>query len=217
MTSDEKLKGFRKEYERGELDEGSVSASPIAQFREWFEAASQQPGESEPNACAVATVGADLRPSVRMVLLKSLEERGFVFFTNYESLKGRQISHNSFGSMLFYWASLERQVRIEGSFEVVSAAESDSYFSSRPRSAQLGAAVSRQSEVVPSRAEMERAYAEAEQLSGGAPIARPAHWGGYRLLPERVEFWQGRESRLHDRLRYVRLEGGAWRIERLWP
>ena len=170
-----------------------------------------------PNACAIATVGKDLRPSVRMVLLKSLEEQGFVFFTNYESQKGRQIAQNSFGSMLFYWASLERQVRIEGRFEMVSAAESDSYFAVRPRTAQLRAAVSRQSEVVSSRAELEGAYAEAERRSGGAPIVRPAHWGGYRLLPESFEFWQGRESRLHDRIRYSQLRGGLWRIERLWP
>jgi pyridoxamine 5'-phosphate oxidase len=152
-----------------------------------------------------------------MVLLKSLDDRGFVFFTNYESQKGRQIAENSFGSMLFYWPSLERQVRIEGSFELVSAAESDSYFATRPRSAQLAAAVSRQSAQASSRAELERACAEAERLSNGGPIARPAHWGGYRLVPEIFEFWQGRESRLHDRIRYVLTADGNWRTERLWP
>lgn len=217
MTNEEKFKGLRKEYERGVLEEASVKPCPIAQFREWFDLACAQSGEAEANACAVATVGSDLRPSVRMVLLKSLDERGFVFFTNYDSLKGRQISENGFGAMLFYWESLERQVRIEGAFEVVSAAESDSYFASRPRGSQIAAAASSQSRAAASRAEIERAWAELEHTSAGGVIQRPANWGGYRLIPENVEFWQGRESRLHDRIRFKRSSAGGWTVERLWP
>lgn len=216
MTSDETLKGLRKEYERGVLEEASVKPCPLLQFREWFGAACAQPGEAEANACAIATVGSDLRPSLRMVLLKSLDERGLVFFTNYDSLKGLQIAENSLGAMLFYWASFERQVRIEGSFEIVSAAESDSYFAARPRAAQVAAVASQQSQIAASRQEIELACSAVELASGGAAIQRPANWGGYRLIPESFEFWQGRASRLHDRIRFKRA-GADWMTERLWP
>jgi pyridoxamine 5'-phosphate oxidase len=151
-----------------------------------------------------------------MVLLKAVDDRGFSFFTNYESVKGQQISQNAYGSMLFYWASLERQIRIEGSFEFLTAAESDSYFASRPRGAQLGAIVSKQSRVVASRRELEAAFSEAERAIGSEPLTRPAHWGGYRLVPTQFEFWQGRESRLHDRVRYLKT-ANTWVAERLWP
>jgi pyridoxamine 5'-phosphate oxidase len=150
------------------------------------------------------------------VLLKNIEERGFVFYTNYMSRKGIELDSNPYAAMLFFWAKLERQVRIEGRAEKITSAESDTYFHSRPRNAQLAAAVSRQSEVVPSRDELETVYKKQAEATGDSPIARPAHWGGYRIVPERYEFWQGRENRLHDRFRYV-LTGSTWKLERLWP
>lgn len=216
MSNDETFKSIRKEYERGTLDESSVLCDPVAQFRKWFED-SMQGSEVEPNACALATVGAEGKPSVRMVLLKSLDERGFTFFTNYESRKGRDLAGNSSAALLFYWASLERQVRIEGQIEIVSAAESDSYFASRPRTAQLGAIVSRQSETVESRAVLDQAYEKAARAAAEKPPVRPSNWGGYRLVPSYYEFWQGRESRLHDRIRYTRTNELTWSIARLWP
>ena len=212
---DDIFKASRKEYDKGALDEETVHSDPFQQFRAWFDAALQTP-EIEPNACAVATAGSDAKPSVRMVLLKSIDERGFVFFTGYESKKGRQILENPCGAMLFYWATLERQVRIEGTFERVSKADSDAYFASRPRNAQLGAVVSKQSAVVSSRAELEEEYRRAEKRLEGSVINRPEAWGGYRLIPDSFEFWQGRESRLHDRVRFVRRHN-EWVRDRLWP
>jgi len=209
------FKSLRKEYEQGALLEESVSADPTRQFRAWFDAAVAAERE-EPNACALATVGRDLQPSVRMVLLKSFDERGFVVYTNYRSTKGRQIEENPLVSLLFYWPSLERQVRVEGRSERVSPSEADLYFASRPKGSQLGAAVSKQSEVAESRHVIDDAYVELERNVGEGGVARPDHWGGYRIVPHLFEFWQGRESRLHDRLRYVQRDG-AWEIARLWP
>jgi pyridoxamine 5'-phosphate oxidase len=216
MSNNDTFASTRKEYERGTLDERSANRDPIVQFRSWFEDATKS-SEVEPNACALATVGQHSAPSLRMVLLKSLDERGFVFFTNYESRKGRELARNSVAAILFYWASLERQVRVEGEIEIVSAAESDAYFASRPRNAQLGALISKQSEVVSSRKALDESYAEAAQAAGESPLVRPSNWGGYRLIPSYFEFWQGRESRLHDRVRYSKGDGHEWAITRLWP
>jgi pyridoxamine 5'-phosphate oxidase len=215
MSIDAYLNKTRKEYQQGELDERSVLACPFSQFRAWFDEAMTH-ADGEPNACALATVGADLRPTVRMLLLKAFDERGFVFFTNYSSRKAEQLAQNPHGALLFYWNALERQVRLEGSVEPVTIEESEAYFESRPLAARIAASVSRQSEPAPSRAVMEEAFATCSAMSQGTPVKRPAHWGGYRLVPARFEFWQGRENRLHDRIIYKQ-ENGLWSIERLWP
>ena len=215
MSSGDIFKSVRKEYERGALLEEHVSSDPFQQFRVWFDAALVSEKE-EPNACALATAGLDLQPSVRMVLLKSFDDRGFVFYTNYTSAKGRQIAENPRVSLLFYWASLERQVRIAGRCERVPSSDANAYFSSRPKGSQLGAAVSRQSEVAPSRHVIDDAYAALERSVGEGEVKRPEHWGGYRIVPSELEFWQGRESRLHDRLRYSQ-SNGVWELARLWP
>ena len=215
MTSDDNFKKTRKEYERGILDEKTVAASPLDQFSEWFYNA-MECEQGEPNACALATVSANLKPSVRMVLLKGLDDRGLVFFSNYESRKGKDLEAHPDATLLFYWPGLERQVRFEGPCAQISPVESDSYFNSRPRTAQVGAIVSRQSRVVSSREVIDQEYATLERTIGESAIQRPTHWGGYRLIPSMVEFWQGRASRLHDRVRYERV-GDSWKIERLWP
>jgi pyridoxamine 5'-phosphate oxidase len=206
----------RVEYAKGSLEESAVARSPFDQFQSWFsEAVEHEP--NEPNACAVATVGADLQPSVRFVLLKQFDERGLVFFSNYTSRKGQQLAENSKAALVFYWPTLERQVRVEGSVQVVSEEETDRYFYSRPRDSQFGSAVSRQSEVAPSREALEAAMQELRAQVGEGVVPRPAYWGGYRVVPNLFEFWQGRENRLHDRLRYRLDADGAWCIERLWP
>ena len=215
MSSDDIFTGVRKEYERGALEEASSSPDPFAQFKHWLDAALSS-GQEEPNACALATTGTDGQPSVRMVLLKSFSEAGFSFFTNYLSHKGRQLSSNPQAALLCYWPSLERQIRIEGTCEKVSAADTETYFYSRPKGAQIGAAVSLQSEVVASRGIIDEAYRKLESDVGDGDVIRPEHWGGYRLAPKTFEFWQGRESRLHDRLRYEK-HTSEWRISRLWP
>jgi pyridoxamine 5'-phosphate oxidase len=215
MSSDEIFKGVRKEYEQGSLDEGAIARCPFEQFRVWLDEAIEA-GHIEPNACALGTVGADGQPSVRMVLLKSFDASGFVFFTNYLSRKGRQISANPRASLLFYWPLLERQVRIEGRCEKVSEEETDRYFYGRPKGAQLGAAVSQQSESVESRLVIDEAYQKLVEGVGDGRVERPRHWGGYRLVPHEFEFWQGRESRLHDRIRYLP-QGSSWETSRLWP
>ncbi len=215
MSLGDIFKSIRKEYEHGALLEENVSSDPFEQFRAWFDAAIVSE-KVEPNACALATVGKDLQPSVRMLLLKSFDERGFVVYTNYHSAKGKQIEENPFVSLLFYWPSLERQVRIQGRCERVSVDDANAYFASRPKGSQLGAAVSRQSEVAPSRQTIDDAYVALARKIGEGDIARPEHWGGYRIAPNSFEFWQGREGRLHDRLRYSR-RNGAWEINRLWP
>lgn len=215
MSSDDIFKGVRKEYERGALDESSSSSDPFAQFTTWFDDALRS-GQEEPNACALATSGSDGQPSVRMVLLKSFKEGGFTFFTNYLSRKGQQLASNPKASLLFYWPSLERQVRIEGICEKIPAADTDAYFYSRPKGSQLGAAISLQSQVVASREAIDEAYRKLESDIGDGRVRRPEGWGGYRLVPTTFEFWQGRESRLHDRLRYEK-DVSFWKISRLWP
>jgi len=196
------------------LEEAAMAPDPVVEFERWFRAA-QDAGLPEPNAMSLATVAGD-RPSVRTVLLKRFDESGFVFFTNYESRKGRELAANPQAALCFTWLELHRQVRIEGTVGKVSVEDSDAYYASRPRGAQLAAGISRQSEVVSDRNMLERAFAAAKEKFGDGEIPRPSHWGGYVLRPTRFEFWQGRPDRLHDRIRY-RLEEGEWIMERLSP
>ena len=211
---------LRKEYRRATLDESDVAPQPLRQFERWFDEA-QKAQVPEPNAMTLATAGADGRPSARIVLLKGFDDRGFVFFTNYASRKGRELAARSDAVLLFFWPELERQVRIEGGVERVDAAESGAYFASRPLGARLGAWASPQSEPIASRAALEARFAAVESQYAGAgdDIPRPPHWGGYRLAPAEIEFWQGRPSRFHDRIRYRRdpRQSGPWIIDRLAP
>jgi pyridoxamine 5'-phosphate oxidase len=197
------------------LDPGSVDPDPIAQFRAWFDEA-RDAGIFEPEAMALATVGADGRPTCRYVLLRGLDERGFAFFTNYESAKARALAERPYAALTFAWLDMHRSVRVEGGVQRLPEADSDAYFASRPRGAQIGAWASPQSRVLAGRAELERSVAAVEARFEGADIPRPPNWGGYVVRPERVELWQGQLDRLHDRLRYER-DGGGWRIERLAP
>lgn len=206
---------LRKEYTRRGLNEADMAADPIVQFQRWFDEALGA-GLTEPNAMTLATVGPGGRPSARVVLLKGYDARGFVFYTNYEGRKAAELDASGWAALVFYWAQLERQVRVEGAVERVSAAESDAYYASRPLGSRLGAWASPQSRPIGSRAELEARLAEVEARFAGTEPPRPPHWGGFRVIPDAIEFWQGRPNRLHDRLRY-RLEAGAWSIERLAP
>lgn len=197
------------------LDEASVAADPFKQFEHWFQAAAAA-GLHLPNALVLATADARGIPSARAVLLKDYDRYGFVFYTNYLSRKGRELEANPNACLLFSWEELERQVLIEGSAGKLSEAESDAYFATRPLGSRLGAWASPQSEVVPDRAALEARYVDAKRRFGDA-VPRPPHWGGYRIVPRAIEFWQGRENRLHDRIRYRRGEEREWTIERLAP
>jgi len=207
---------LRHKYMQAGLDEKNAAADPFKQFDRWFNA-TKAAGLHLPNAVILATASAQGVPSARAVLLKGYDQGGFVFYTNYLSRKGRELAANPHACLLFSWEDLERQVRIEGPVQKVSAAESDEYFASRPLGSRLGAWASPQSETIPGRAALEARFADAKRRFGDA-VPRPLHWGGYRVVPHAIEFWQGRENRLHDRLRYRRAGGeGGWTIERLAP
>lgn len=207
---------IRQEYAAQVLLEEDLAPDPIQQFRKWW----QQVIDSqvtEPNAMTLATASADGMPTARVVLLKGFDEEGFVFFTNYNSYKGLQLSENPRACLVFHWKELERQVRIIGLVEKVPEGESDAYFKARPLGSRIGAWVSPQSQVIDNRQWLDDTYAQREKELEKEDIQRPPHWGGYKVMPVVMEFWQGRPSRLHDRLQYTLLEGGAWQIERLAP
>jgi pyridoxamine 5'-phosphate oxidase len=206
----------RKDYARSSLHEENLDPDPIRQFALWFDEATKC-AVPEPNAMTLATCTIDGRPSARIVLLRGVDERGFAFFTNYESRKARELDSNPWAALVFFWHDLERQVRVEGRVERVSAEESDVYFHGRPESSRIGAWASPQSQVIPSREALEERFGDLENRFADGAISRPPNWGGYRLVPDTVEFWQGRPSRLHDRLRYTRRQHGDWLIERLAP
>ena len=209
------LSALRKDYSRAELDEAHAAANPLQQFERWLQQAvdAQVP---EPNAMTVATVGDDGRPSTRVVLIKQFDARGIVWYTNYRSRKGRELDVHPYAALQFHWVELERVVRIEGRVEKVSAEESDAYFASRPLTSRIGAWASPQSEPIDGRAVLLKRAAEFGLRYGISP-PRPPHWGGYRLIPDAWEFWQGRPSRLHDRLAYALQTDGRWKRQRLAP
>lgn len=215
FAMDNDIAALRRSYERAELDETSAEADPLTQFSRWFSEAlkSQLP---EPNAMTLATVGENGRPSTRVVLIKAFDARGITWYTNYESRKARELAANPFAALQFHWTELERVVRIEGRVDKTSAAESDEYFASRPLDSRIGAWASPQSQVIDSRTVLMANVARVAAKFMLHP-PRPPHWGGYRLVPDAWEFWQGRTSRLHDRLRYRRLDDGTWLRERLAP
>ena len=213
------LSDMRKSYELAELDDAHLKDTPHEFFQLWLDEAlkAQIP---EPTAMTLATVDSHLRPSTRIVLLKGLESEGLIFYTNYQSRKGQELAGNPQAALQFHWIELERTVRIEGVIEKTSEAMSDAYFQSRPRGSQIGAWASPQSEVLHNREQLQSEVTRLEQLYAQQPIPRPAHWGGYRLVPQAWEFWQGRPSRLHDRVRYQRrsdAHGSTWAIDRLGP
>ena len=207
---------LRREYARAGLSEEDLPPDPVEQFRRWFEAALEA-GLREPNAMTLATADASGSPSARIVLLKGYDERGFIFYTSYTGRKAAEMEENPLAALVFYWGDLERQVRVEGEVSRVSEEESDAYFASRPEGSRIGALVSEQSQTVESRAVLEERQRELEREYAGREIPRPEDWGGYRLAPHRIEFWQGRESRLHDRLLYTADGYGGWEITRLQP
>ena len=207
---------LRREYTLGGLRRADLNADPIAQFNHWFQQA-RGAGLTEPNAMTLATVGGGGHPSTRIVLLKAVDHRGFIFFTNYESRKGRELAENSHAALTIYWAELERQVCVSGTVGKIGSSESDQYFNSRPRGSRLAAWVSSQSEVIVNRAVLERKLNEVAAQHPGEQVPRPPYWGGYCLAPERIEFWQGRPSRLHDRFQYLKETSGGWHLDRLSP
>lgn len=210
-----KLSGMRQEYEAGSLDETRMASDPLVVFNEWMEQAIAA-GLLEPNAMTVATATADGKPSARVLLLKEVNGEGFVFFTNYQSRKGEELMANPYAALVFDWHTLQRQVRVEGEVEKLSPEASDDYFNSRPEGARVGAWVSPQSKVVQGREELNRLQEEQEKRFREEPVYRPPHWGGFLVRPTAVEFWQGRPSRLHDRVVYHKTEGG-WAKQRLAP
>jgi pyridoxamine 5'-phosphate oxidase len=215
VAVDDELRSRRVQYETAGLDVADVDPDPIAQWRQWYDEASSA-GVTEPNAMVVATVDGDGHPDARFVLVRGVDERGFVFHTNYESVKSRQLAARPFGAGVFSWLDLHRQVRVRGPVERASDAESDEYFYSRPRDSQIGAWASPQSEAIADRAALDRLVADVEARFSGADVPRPPFWGGWRLGVDVIEFWQGRPNRLHDRVRYRRA-AGEWVIERLAP
>lgn len=210
-----KLFEFREEYKKGELNESDVKANPIEQFQQWLQAAIDS-DIPEPNAMTLATCTANGKPSARVVLLKEINKNGFIFFTNYLSQKGRELLENPFAALVFDWHSMERQVRVEGRVEKLSIEDSDEYFNERPREAQIGAWTSPQSKILRNREELDDFQTSFEEKYKNQEIPRPSHWGGFIILPTTIEFWQGRPSRLHDRLVYHKTEEG-WTLYRLAP
>lgn len=228
---------LRREYKRGSLDRADLQADPLKQFESWFSDAHPKGNRLwkiaigfykwlqivfganpiEPNVMTLATADKEGHPSARTVLLKGVDERGFIFFTNYESRKGRELTENPWASLVFYWSELERQVCISGSISKISASESEAYFKSRPRGSQLAAWSSTQSTVLKDRSELEKRFKEIEQRFNSGTIPLPPFWGGYVLNPTRVEFWQGKPSRMHDRFSYTRGTDGQWSLDRLSP
>jgi pyridoxamine 5'-phosphate oxidase len=206
---------LRREYARARLDEASVGSDPVAEFGRWFDEALKAQ-VLEPNAMTLATVGDDGAPSARVVLLKGFDERGFVFFTDYRSQKGQELERNPRAALVLYWPELERQVRITGQTATIPRAESEAYFRTRPRMSRISAWVSHQSQVIGGRKTLDDRVPELERRFPGEEVPLPPYWGGFRVTPDTIEFWQGRESRLHDRIRYVR-NVDQWRIERLSP
>ena len=210
------LESLRSNYALSGLHETDLLGNPFQQFQLWLEQAiaAELP---EPNAMTLATLSKQGKPIARMVLLKGLDEKGFVFYTNYDSAKGKQLTETDSAALVFWWAGLERQVRVEGTVEKVSSKESDAYFQSRPKASQLGAWASPQSQVIESRDVLEKRLAELEEKYATEKVPRPPHWGGFRVIPTVIEFWQGRPSRLHDRIRYELDEKGDWFYQRLAP
>ncbi len=211
------LRDRRVQYETAGLDRGDLDDSPIVQWQRWYDQAAEA-GVAEPNAMTVSTIADDGAPDARVVLVRAADDRGFVFFTNYDSAKGRQIDDDPVAAATFAWLDLHRQVRVRGTVQRVSVEESDDYFASRPRDSQIGAWASPQSQPIDDRAALMARVEEATARFAGGDVPRPAHWGGFRLRPSSIEFWQGRPNRLHDRFRYTRRDAdGPWLVERLAP
>lgn len=206
---------LRKDYQLASLSENEVAGDPFTQFATWFEQA-MKAEVPELNAMSLSTVNGEGKPSSRIVLIKEFDQRGFSWFTNYDSRKGLELEQNPHAALLFFWSALERQVRIEGKIEKISVQENDTYFHSRPLGSRQSALASAQSQPIANREALEQKLAAVVDQFGDAP-PRPEHWGGYRLVPELIEFWQGRSSRLHDRIVYHRLEDGSWQVQRLQP